>query len=143
MTRDLPSPPLVALAGWLLPGSGYWLIGQRTRGTVIGITIITLFVLGIFIAGIRVVEAPDMSASGTMTSRILQRPWFPVQALAGPMGLASAYLAKVAATSVQYHDIQSKSRIAEIGTLYTAIAGMLNLLSIMDCAYRASNHGNR
>src|SRR3954464_10221266 len=132
-----PPPPLVALAGWLVPGAGYWLIGQRTRALVIGVTIVVLFVLGVFIAGIRVVEAPDMSAAGSVFSRVLQRPWFLGQALAGPLGLMSAYFAKVAAMSVQYGNIQSKSRIAEIGTLYTAVAGMLNLLAIIDSAHRA------
>ena len=33
---------------------------------------------------------------------------------------------------------KTHSRIAEIGTLYTAIAGMLNLLAIIDSASRAS-----
>src|SRR4051812_35337040 len=45
-------PPLVALAGWLLPGAGYWLIGQRTRAITVGTTILTVFVLGILVSGI-------------------------------------------------------------------------------------------
>jgi hypothetical protein len=142
-SRDLPPPPLVALAGWILPGSGYWLIGQRLRGITIGITIIILFALGILIAGVRCVEAPDMQAEGSVISRVLQRPWFLGQALAGPIGLGSAYASDVAAKSPIYKNIQSKSRIAEIGTLYTAVAGMLNLLAIIDSAHRAGNLGNR
>ena len=142
-SRDLPPPPLVALAGWLLPGSGYWLIGQKTRGLTIGVTIIILFLLGILIAGIRVVEAPNMSGPGSMISRVLQRPWFLGQALTGPIGLASAYASDVLAESPRYKNVQSKARLAEIGTLYTAVAGMLNLLAIIDSAHRAGNHGNR
>jgi hypothetical protein len=142
-SRDLPPPPLVALAAWLLPGSGYMLIGQRTRGLTIGISIIILFILGILIAGIRVVEAPDLSAPGSFASRVLQKPWFLGQALTGPIGLISAYASSVAAHSPTYRIIQAKSRIAEIGTLYTAVAGMLNLLAIIDSAHRAGNNGNR
>jgi len=142
-SRDLPPPPLVAIAGWILPGSGYWLIGQRSRAAVVGITIILLFALGILISGIRVVEAPNMSAQGSIVSRILQRPWFLGQVLTGPIGIASAYASDQAAKNPQYMNIQSKSRIAEIGTLYTAVAGMLNLLAIIDAAHRAANHGNR
>jgi hypothetical protein len=33
-------PPLVALAGWLLPGAGYWLIGQKVRAVTVGVTIL-------------------------------------------------------------------------------------------------------
>jgi len=141
--HDLPPPPLVALAAWLVPGSGYWLIGQRTRGMVIGITIVALFILGILIAGIRVVEAPDLTGQGTFMSRVLQKPWFIGQVLTGPMGIGSAYLCDLAEKSTQFKSIQSKSRIAEIGTLYTAVAGMLNLLAIIDSAHRAGNNGNR
>ena len=142
--RDLPSPPLVALAGWLVPGSGYWLIGQRARGLTIGVTIVVLFVLGIFIAGVRVVEAPDMSAANqSVFARVLQKPWFLGQALTGPMGLASAYASNKVAESPRYRNVQTKARLAEIGTLYTAVAGMLNLLAIIDSAHRAGNHGNR
>jgi hypothetical protein len=32
----------------------------------------------------------------------------------------------------------AKSRLGEIGTLYTAIAGMLNLLAIIDASHRAA-----
>ena len=143
-SSDLPPPPLVALAGWLVPGSGYWLIGQRSRGVTIGITIIVMFALGVLIAGVRCVEAPDLGSSqGSIVSRVLQKPWFLGQALTGPIGLGSAYASDVAARSPEYKNVQSKSRIAEIGTLYTAVAGMLNLLAIIDSAHRAGNHGNR
>src|ERR1044072_1273098 len=77
-------PPLVALLGWLIPGSGYWLIGQRSRAVTIGLTILVLFVMGVLIGGIRVVEAPDMGGNGAVTTRILQHPWFLGQVLAGP-----------------------------------------------------------
>jgi hypothetical protein len=30
-----------------------------------------------------------------------------------------------------------------MGTLYTAVAGMLNLMAIIDSAYRAGNNGRR
>jgi len=37
----------------------------------------------------------------------------------------------------------SHARVYEIGVLYTAVAGMLNLMAIIDSAYRASNEGDR
>ena len=37
-----------------------------------------------------------------------------------------------------YKNIEAKARLAEIGTLYTAVAGMLNLLTIIDASARAA-----
>jgi hypothetical protein len=34
--------------------------------------------------------------------------------------------------------VLSHARVNEIGTLYTAVAGMLNLLAIIDSAYRSA-----
>ncbi len=124
-------PPLVALAAWIIPGGGYWMIRQRDRGTVVGVTILLLFVLGILIGGVRVVEAPPA------ISQILQRPWFIGQFLVGPIGLIAAWISNGLGTSAAYADVVSHSRINEIGTLYTAVAGMLNLMAIIDAAWRA------
>jgi hypothetical protein len=139
----LPPPPLVAVAGWVLPGSGYWLIGQRGRADAIGLTILALFIFGVLIGGIRVVEAPDLAGPGTFLARILQKPWFLGQVLTGPIGIIAAWLSSAAAHSEAYKLVQAKARLAEIGTLYTAVAGMLNLLAIIDSSHRSANHGNR
>ena len=136
-------PPMVALAGWLVPGAGYWLIGQRRRAYTVGITILAIFMFGILISGIRVVQAPDRTGPGGLPQRILARPWFLGQVLTGPIGIASAYVSDQLASSPKYGAIEAKARLAEIGTLYTAVAGMLNLLTIIDAAHRAGMRGNR
>ena len=66
----MPPTPLVSLAGWLVPGAGYFLIGHHKRALVIGACVVLLFTLGILIAGIAVVEAPSLSGSGTMVGGI-------------------------------------------------------------------------
>ena len=131
------SPPVVALAGWVLPGLGYWLIGQRGRAIACGVTILAVFFSGILIAGVRVVQAPDMSGSGNTFQRVLQRPWFIGQVLTGPLGISAAMISDRLAASPTYRHIETKARLAEIGTLYTAVAGMLNLLTIIDASHRA------
>jgi hypothetical protein len=151
----MPMPgPLVALAGWLVPGAGYWLLGQRARAVTIGLTIIGLFLLGVFVAGIRVVDAPDLVGGGgpkgatdettlvqaqpTLVRRVLDKPWFIGQVLTGPLGIISAWASSHAASNPATASIKAHSRIAEIGTLYTAVAGMLNLMAMLDAASRAS-----
>jgi hypothetical protein len=141
--RPQVPPPLAALAGWLVPGAGYWLIGHRTRAITVGVTIVLVFVFGILVSGIRVVQAPDMSSNGNFLQRVLTRPWFIGQVLIGPVGIGSAYVSDQLAQSATYGKIEAKARLAEIGTLYTAVAGMLNLLTIIDASYRAGQIGAR
>ena len=116
-TRNVPAP-LVALAGWIVPGAGYWLIGHRARGVTVGVTVVLLFILGLLIAGIRVVDVPGYGDLGervlvgrdgrrlppgsgapgawALTARpiaeIAQKPWFVGQVLTGPISLISAYV---------------------------------------------------
>src|SRR6185369_3918042 len=159
-------PPLVALCGWVIPGSGYFLIGQKLRGTVIGVTIIGLFVLGLLVAGIRVIDVPGYDDRGEAiyvnpagqkvsqpsmgrwalrarpVAEIANKPWFVGQFLAGPMCLLSAHWSLAVSQPVPPSSMipavpRSHGRIYEIGTLYTAIAGMLNLLAMIDASFRA------
>ena len=132
------SPPMVALAQWLCPGAGYWLLGHKARALVVGISIFAIFTLGILISGIRVVQAPDMTGNGAMAQRILNRPWFIGQVFMGPTAVGSAWISDQLATSARFRKIEAKARLAEIGTLYTAVAGMLNLLAIIDASHRAA-----
>src|SRR4029079_11195026 len=62
--RPLPSPPLVLFAGWLLPGAGYLLLGQRARGIVVGATIILLYTSGVLIGGVRSIQVPGYGENG-------------------------------------------------------------------------------
>lgn len=163
-------PPLVALAGWLLPGAGYLMIGEKVRGFVIMITILLMFAVGILIAGIRVIDVPGYDslgravrvaangqkidpntnayATGTWAlkaqpvNQIVNKPWYVGQVLTGPVCLVASNLSLWAAEpqapgSSVSRVPSSHARIAEIGSLYTAIAGMLNLLAMMDSASRA------
>jgi hypothetical protein len=161
------SAPLVALAGWLVPGSGYWLIGQRARAVIICAAIVMLYVMGLLIGGVRVIEVPGYD---TQTGRqirvghrgrvypndreyaqarwvllarplpeIANKPWFAAQVLAGPISLASA------AASNHYARLsvpRVHAPLDNIGTLYAAVAGMLNLFVIIDSTYRAGHPGS-
>jgi hypothetical protein len=161
----------VALAAWVLPGLGYWIIGHRARGLTIGVTVLLLFVLGVLIAGVRVIDVPGFNDQGqrlmldtsgnavptgldrpgewAMKKRpfyeVANKPWFVAQALMGPVTLISANLSLRAAEpqnpgSIYPKVSKSHARLWEIGTLYTAIAGMLNLLAIIDSSYRAGRY---
>lgn len=163
-----PQPFIVALAAWALPGLGYALIGHRTRGLVIGVTVVMLFVSGLLIGGVRSLEVPmvereeiqvrrlDIERQGgvpptrpTLTDEIRAKPWSIAQFFNGPVGLAGAYAsAKASTVDVEKYQasngqqivtpgVESHARVNEIAVLYTAVAGMLNLLAIIDSAHRA------
>jgi hypothetical protein len=185
------SPALVAVVAWLIPGGGYFLLGERKRAFTVGTSIILLFLMGILIGGIRIMDPPGWGEYGYMDQLILRpgrsategfltkvepssdeqandpregqhdeivgsallgqpfaeisdKPWYVCQILCGPATLAfsaaSVELARPVKDSrppeQQYPS--SHSRSWEIGALYTAVAGMLNLLVIIDATYLAS-----
>jgi hypothetical protein len=162
------------VAGWLVPGLGYFLIGQRGRAAVASLAIILLYLLGLFLAGIRVIEVPGYDdqtgmqirmyqnqriqprdsrypnagsalMNGGFVAEIANKPWFVGQVLAGPIALASAAISVDLAQAGSHNEYQSQTQYPRphapmemVGTLYTAIAGMLNLLVIIDATHRAA-----
>ena len=142
-----PPPPVVAIAAWLVPGLGYVLIGERRRALFAGITIFIVFLLGLLIAGVRCVDVPGFDVDGTLKRQgsqtiltnqpiraIADKPWYIPQILAGPLTIATSIWSVEISGSVD----KSTARLWDIGTLYTAVAGMLNLLVIIDAAHRAA-----
>jgi hypothetical protein len=126
--RDTASVGFVALCGWLIPGGGYWILGERVRAMIVAVCVLTVFGMGVLIGGIRVVDAPNQIGLG----QLLDKPWFIGQVLTGPLSVASAIWAGHVSPERGSH-----SRSWELGTLYTAVAGMLNLLALIDAAHRA------
>lgn len=141
-----PPPPLVALAGWLVPGAGYWLLGQWVRGLVVGVTVLALFVGGLLVGGVRTVEAPPWETGQRIPislRALAAEPWFAAQVLIGPVGLGAAWASRWASKPIEPDGYGpprgevSHGRINEIAVLYTAVAGLLNLLAMIDAAHRA------
>jgi hypothetical protein len=100
----------------------------------------------LLIGGMHVIDAP----TGLSVQLVLQKPWFIGQVLAGPVTLFASHLANNwgmhidPMTGKQMVGVaMSHARVNEIGILYTAVAGMLNLMAIIDAAYRSSNEGGR
>ncbi len=137
--------PVVALVCWVIPGAGYALFGQLARGLTIGISVLALFVMGMWIGGVRVVDPPP--AYRPISRVVFERPWFLGQIFAGPVTLIAARIGSGGEegdrSSIQNSFQPSHSRSNDIGTLYTAVAGMLNLLAIIDAAHRAAHRGGQ
>jgi len=155
------------------------LLGDRARGLTVGITVVVLFVGGLLIGGVRVLEVPGYGPHGRPLETVVVRdrqsglredvveetsdenqrdlgwvmrvhpideirnkPWSIAQVMAGPLAVAAGAGAVMAserdvATGLPV-GARSHARVNEIGVLYTAIAGMLNLLAIIDASHRAA-----
>lgn len=120
----IPSPPAVAFAGWLLPGLGYWLIGERARALYSGIAILALFVGSLLVAGIRTIDVPGYNHRGQRLmvgngpnrqwvlvanpiKSILATPHFIPELFAGPVTLLSAYAANQVGGITRYVDLET------------------------------------
>jgi len=108
----------IALAAWVIPGAGHFLIRERKRGIIIFSVITALFVIGLYVGSIGVVD--------WVTGRI----WFYAQVLYSPAVGLIGNLTK----SGSY---PTYGRPCDIGQIYTGIAGMLNLLCILSAVYMA------
>lgn len=126
-----------AVAAWLVPGLGHFLTGHTRRGLILFACIGGLWAAGLLIGGISVVQS--RGADGVV------RPWYLGQAIIAPSIAVEythdRYRARFAGRDPRPDDGHvpyqpAYGRAFELGTLYTALAGLLNLLAIVDIAYR-------
>jgi hypothetical protein len=108
----------VAVAAWAIPGAGHFLIRERKRGIILFTVITALFLIGLYVGSIGVVD--------WVTGRI----WFYAQILYSPaVGLIG--------NITKHGGYPVYGRPSDIGQIYTGIAGLLNLLSGLSAVYMA------
>lgn len=120
------------LLGWLVPGLGHVFIGDRLRGVICMATIVLTFWSGVAIGGVRGTIDPH--------ERSL---WFVAQLCAGTnAGLAYA-IRQVGSADAgsERPSAPAPWASAEIGVHYTGVAGLLNILVILDAMARAEHKG--
>ena len=121
------------LLGWIVPGLGHVFIGDRIRGIICMATIVLTFWTGIAIGGVRGTVDPH--------ERSL---WFIAQLCTG----ANAGIAYVIRENISSGDEKADRAFvpppwvsSEIGVHYTGVAGLLNILVILDAMARAERNG--
>ncbi|MCL2700870.1 MAG: hypothetical protein FWE88_04155 [Phycisphaerae bacterium] len=124
---------------WVIPGAGHALLGRWVRGLVIFVTIGALFWSGVMVGGVLTVDQQNA------------RWWLAAQLLTGVHGLAGYHrqrevyrelvheVGELPPDPLELDAILQEKGIAlndnpgdNIARTYTGIAGMLNLLCIMD-----------
>jgi hypothetical protein len=109
---------VVALVGWLVPGGGHFLLKEKKRSVIIFTAIVLTFCIGIYVGSIGVIDP------------VGAWPWYLAQILNSPL---VAVLGHYSAGG----GFPAYGRPGEIGQIYTSIAGLLNLLCVINAVYLA------
>ncbi len=106
------------LAAWLVPGAGHALLRRPWPALFVASAVLPLFVLGMYLTGWENVS-------------LARHPYyFALQAPAGAVALAGEFLTRgIVPQRLMPH--------ASVGTLYGAVAGLLNLMALADVWARA------
>lgn len=105
----------LALASWAVPGSGYLLIGERRRGWAVLVSVGLCFWFGVFIGG----ASSVIDLNG-------KQLWYIAQIFCGLHLLAGDVLGRSSGVAAM------GGKVVELGLTYTAVAGLLNLIAIVE-----------
>lgn len=129
--------PLAGILAWVLPGLGHISLGERRRGILIGGGMGFLILVGVLVGGIDSVDRRD------------DRLWFIAQAGCGPVAflLDTVNQAAVKRGRPDTHPDRlrtiSMGRPNEMGTLFIALAGLMNVIVVLDAAFHDRRRGDR
>lgn len=108
-------PMLVLLAGWLVPGAGHLMLRKWIRGTLLFVSIFSMFTIGIALKG--KIYTPN-------TGELLDILNF-VGDLGTGLLYAVARIFDLGQSSVQV-------AVADYGTKFIVVAGLLNIIAAVD-----------
>jgi hypothetical protein len=115
------SPTLALLAGWLIPGAGHLLLGKWIRGLLLAGSILGMFAIGIALQG--KVYTPNTGEPLDMLG------------FAGDLGSGLLYLL---ARILGWGQAPILTAVADYGTKFIVVAGLLNIVSAIDAHSLAS-----
>lgn len=122
-----PSAPLAAILAWLIPGLGHWFLGERQRGVIFFIVITVTFWAGIAVGGVRTTITPRENGA-----------WIAAQLCAGPQAVAALYWSNHR-NELDKNELKAGYPGSNISVVYAGVAGLLNLLIIIDTLARAES----
>jgi hypothetical protein len=109
------SPILILFAGWLIPGAGHFLIRKWGRGALLLVSIVAMFAIGLSLQG--KVYVPN-------TSELLD-----ILNFAGDLGTGLLY---VIARAMDLGASSVQTAVADYGSKFIVVAGLLNIISAVD-----------
>jgi hypothetical protein len=124
LVEDSPSrvsPAIILLAGWLVPGAGHLLLGKWVRAGLLMVSILGMFAIGIALQG--KVYTPNTGEPLDMLG------------FAGDLGSGLLYgLARL----LGWGQAPVLVAVADYGTKFIVVAGLLNIVAAVDAHSLAS-----
>jgi hypothetical protein len=115
---------LAVILAWVVPGLGHWYLGRRQKAVVF-----LVLILGLFLAGWLMTDRRAVNSVDTLP--------FAAQVLTGGVSLVAAQVGQSLNEELGPTDLVSAAY--QSGTVYTLVAGLLNLLVILDAYIVANN----
>jgi hypothetical protein len=109
---------VVGSLAWLVPGAGHFMLDRKRQAIVIFVAVVLTFLVGLYIGSVGVIDP------------VGAKPWYAAQLMNSP----AVFLLACVSTAGTY---PVYGRPNEIGQIYTSIAGLLNLLCIVNAIYLA------
>jgi hypothetical protein len=108
-------PALILIAGWLIPGAGHLLLKKRIRAALIFVSIVSMFGIGLALKG--KVYSPNAAELLDMLN------------FAGDLGTGLLY---VIARVFDLGQSAVQIAVADYGTKFIVVAGLLNIVAAVD-----------
>ncbi|GJM26550.1 MAG: hypothetical protein DHS20C16_29650 [Phycisphaerae bacterium] len=120
--RNEPSFVRIATAGllaWVLPGLGHVYLGDKKRGMILMVVVAATFWGGVAVAGVQSSVQPNR-----------RKAWFVGQICAGSHTLAALGWGQLRERS--HPNVRAGFVEEDVAIIFTGVAGMLNILIILD-----------
>ncbi|HEX3967602.1 MAG TPA: DUF6677 family protein [Edaphobacter sp.] len=114
-TQSSSFPTMVLIAGWLFPGAGHFMLRKWIRGSLLMVSILTMFILGLALRG--KIYSPN-------TGDLLD-----ILNFAGDLGNGLLY---ILARLFDLGQAAVQVATADYGTKFIVVAGLLNIISAVD-----------
>jgi hypothetical protein len=111
------APPV--LLGWLIPGGGHFLLKRTGRGTLLLVTVLSMFLLGLMMRG-----AMFQPQTGDILTTIIY--------CGGFLGDLASGLLYLLATWLGYAQPDVAGHVHDYGTKFLVAAGLINILAMVD-----------
>src|ERR1700730_3795363 len=108
-----------AAVGWLIPGGGHFLLKRKGRGTLLLVSVLSMFLLGLMMRGMMF-----QPQTGDILTTIIY--------VGGFVGDLASGLLYLLATWLGYSQIDMAGHVHDYGTKFLVAAGLLNILAMED-----------
>src|SRR5258708_1938330 len=122
-------PVMVLIAGWLVPGAGHFMLRKYIRGSLLMVSIVALFGIGLALKG--KIYSPNTGALLHLLNfpPHLRNPLLDILNSAGDLGHGLLY---IPARIFDLGQVTVQVATADYGTKFMVVAGLLNIISAVD-----------